>query len=263
MALQNRLQTRDLKLGYDQSLIVQALSIEVPEGKISSLVGANGSGKSTVLKALARVLKPRGGAVYLDGKAIHTEPTKQVARQLAILPQAPQAPDGLTVQELVSYGRFPYQSGFGTLNAADNSMISWALNVTGISEFRNRPVGELSGGQRQRAWIAMALVQGTNILILDEPTTFLDMAYQLEVLNLLRDLNRSEEKTIIMVLHDLNHAARYSDHIFAIRQGSLIAQGTPEEVITPETIRQVFEVEADIVRDPRYGVPLCIPYGLS
>jgi iron complex transport system ATP-binding protein len=259
----SRLETRDLDLAYDQQLIVSQLSLEIPQGKISSLVGANGSGKSTVLKALARVMKPRGGAAYLDGKAIHTQPTKQVARQLAILPQAPMAPDGLTVQELVSYGRYPYQSGFGTMNETDARIIDWALAATRMKDFRDRPVGELSGGQRQRAWIAMALAQDTSILILDEPTTFLDMAYQLEVLQLLRELNTSEGKTIIMVVHDLNHAARYSDHIFAIKDGILVAHGTPDETITPEIIRIVFEVEAYILRDPRIGVPICTPYQLA
>lgn len=191
-ATPSRLRTQDLSLAYDQAVVVEALSLEVPEGKFSALIGANGSGKSTVLKAMARVMKPRGGAAYLDGKAIHTQPTRQVAQQLAILPQSPQAPDGLTVQELVSYGRFPYQSGFGVLRGEDKRMIARALAITSMASLAKRPVGELSGGQRQRAWIAMALAQDTKILLLDEPTTFLDLAYQLEVLHLLRDLNQNE-----------------------------------------------------------------------
>jgi iron complex transport system ATP-binding protein len=191
---------------------------------------------------------------FSGGKAIHTQPTRQVAQQLAILPQSPQAPDGLTVQELVSYGRVPYQSGFGTLHNEDKRMVSWALAITGMVPLAKRSVGALSGGQRQRAWIAMALAQDTKILLLDEPTTFLDMAYQLEVLHLLRDL--------VIVVHDLNHASRFADHIFAIKDGMLVAQGTPREVITPDIIRRVFDVEADIVPDPRTGVPLCIPYDL-
>jgi iron complex transport system ATP-binding protein len=258
-ATPSRLRTQDLSPAYDQTVVVESLSLEVPEGKFSALIGANGSGKSTVLKAMARIMKPRGGAAYLDGKAIHTQPTRQVAQQLAILPQSPQAPDGLTVRELVSYGRFPYQSGFGTLHNEDKRMVSWALAVTGMAPLAKRPVGELSGGQRQRAWIAMALAQDTKILLLDEPTTFLDVAYQLEVLHLLRDLNRNEGRTIVIVVHDLNHASRFADHIFAIKDGILMAQGTPHEVITPDIIRRVFDVEADIVPDPRTGVPLCIP----
>jgi iron complex transport system ATP-binding protein len=261
-ATASRLRTQDLSLAYDQALVVQSLSLEVPEGKFSALIGANGSGKSTVLKAMARILKPRGGAAYLDGKAIHTQPTRQVAQQLAILPQSPQAPDGLTVQELVGYGRFPYQSGFGTLHNDDKRMIAWALTVTGMAPLAKRPVGELSGGQRQRAWIAMALAQDTKILLLDEPTTFLDLAYQLEVLQLLRHLNRNEGRTIVIVVHDLNHASRFADHIFAIKDGALVAQGAPQEVITPAIIQRVFDVEADVIPDPRTGVPLCIPYGL-
>jgi iron complex transport system ATP-binding protein len=261
-ATPSRLRTQNLSLAYDQAVVVDALSLEVPEGKFSALVGANGSGKSTVLKAMARIMKPRGGAVYLDGKAIHTQPTRQVAQQLAILPQSPQAPDGLTVQELVSYGRFPYHSGFGTLRNEDKRMVSWALAITGMAPLAKRPVGELSGGQRQRAWIAMALAQDTKILLLDEPTTFLDLAYQLEVLHLLQDLNRKEGRAIVIVVHDLNHASRFADHIFAIKDGALVAQGTPGEVITPDIIRRVFDVEADIIPDPRTGVPLCIPYDL-
>jgi iron complex transport system ATP-binding protein len=261
-AIPSRLRTQDLSLAYDQAVVVESLSLEVPEGKVSALIGANGSGKSTVLKAMARVMKPQGGAAYLDGKAIHIQPTRQVAQQLAILPQSPEAPDGLTVRELVSYGRFPYQSGFGTLHNEDKRMVSWALAVTGMAPLAKRPVGELSGGQRQRAWIAMALAQDTKILLLDEPTTFLDMAYQLEVLHLLRDLNRKEGRTIVMVVHDLNHASRFADHIFAIKDGMLVAQGTPREVITSDIIRRVFDVEADIIPDPRTGVPLCIPYDL-
>lgn len=258
-----RLHAEELSLAYTGQLVVENLSVEIPQGKITALVGANGSGKSTILKALARVLKPQGGAAYLDGKAIHSQPTKVVARQIAILPQNPEAPDGLTVKELVSYGRFPYQKGFGTLGIEDKKIIYWALDVTGMLELAGRPVGELSGGQRQRAWIAMALAQGTSMLLLDEPTTFLDMAYQLEVLQLLERLNREEGRTIVMVVHDLNHAARYAQHIIAILEGAVAAAGAPHEVIIPDTLRRVFGVEADIIPDPRSGVPLCIPHSIS
>jgi len=257
-----QLHTQNLSLGYLEQLIVLDLSFEIPPGKITALVGANGSGKSTILKALARVLKPRAGAAYLDGKAIHRLSTKQVARQLAILPQNPDAPEGLTVRELVSYGRFPHQRGLGGLTREDHDAVQQALFLTGMTVFAERPVGNLSGGQRQRAWIAMALAQGTEVLLLDEPTTFLDMAHQLEVLQLLDRLNRDEGRTIVMVVHDLNHASRYAQHMVAIAQGEIAVAGTPAEVMTPETLRWVFAIEADIVADPRSGVPLCIPYGL-
>ncbi len=258
-----QLYTRDLTLGYTDDLIVDKLCVQIPEGKITALVGANGSGKSTILKALARILKPYEGAAYLDGKAIHTEPTKQIARQLAILPQDPEAPEGLTVRELVSYGRFPYRSNIGTLSAEDRQMIDWALEVTGTVDLAGRPIGALSGGQRQRAWIAMSLAQGTPFLLLDEPTTFLDMAYQLEVLQLLQRLNHEEDRTIIMVIHDLNHAARFAHHIIAIVAGAVAIAGPPDEVITAEMLRNVFSIEADILIDPRTGAPLCVPYGLA
>ncbi|CAN5503211.1 ABC transporter ATP-binding protein [soil metagenome] len=256
----SRLHAEALSLAYTGQLVVDNLSVEIPEGKITALVGANGSGKSTILKALARVLKPQGGAAYLDGKAIHREPTKAIAQQIAILPQNPEAPDGLTVKELVSYGRFPYQKGFGTLSIDDKKIIYWALDVTGMVELAGRPVGELSGGQRQRAWIAMALAQGTSMLLLDEPTTFLDMAYQMEVLQLLERLNREEGRTIVMVVHDLNHAARYAQHIIAILDGTVAAAGPPHEVITHDMLRHVFAIKADIIPDPSCGVPLCIPF---
>lgn len=258
----SQLHTERLSLGYFESLIVDKLDLSVPTGKITALVGANGSGKSTILKALARIMKPRDGAAYLDGKAIHALSTKQVAKQLAILPQNPDAPEGLTVKELVSYGRFPHQKGFGGLTKEDHKMIGWALSITGMTIFAERPVGSLSGGQRQRAWIAMALAQETEVLLLDEPTTFLDMAHQLEVLKLLQKLNSDEGRTIIMVVHDLNHASRYAHHMVAIAEGAVIAEGSPAEVMTHDMLRRVFAIEADIVPDPRTGVPLCIPYGL-
>ncbi|MNI43150.1 putative siderophore transport system ATP-binding protein YusV [compost metagenome] len=201
--------------------------------------------------------------MLLDGESIHRQSTKEVAKRLAILPQNPTAPEGLTVSELVSYGRFPHQKGFGSITLEDKKIMEWAVNVTGMNEFYNRPVDQLSGGQRQRAWIAMALAQQTDILFLDEPTTFLDMAHQLEVLHLLKELNQNENRTIIMVVHDLNHATRYADHMVAIRDGVVISEGTPVEVVTKDVLRKVFSIEADIIPDPRTGVPLCIPFGLT
>lgn len=256
------LHTEGLSLGYQGSIVVEELSLELPKGQITALVGANGSGKSTVLKALARVLRPKEGAAYLDGKEIHTQSTRQVAKRLAILPQSPDAPDGLQARELVSYGRFPHRSGFGAPSAEDVRMVEWALSMTGMTAFAQRPVGSLSGGQRQRAWIAMALAQGTEILLLDEPTTFLDMAHQLEVLMLLQRLNREEGRTVIMVLHDLNHASRFSHRMVAISEGRVVVEGSPVEVMTPDVLRRVFAIEADIVQDPRTGLPICVPYDL-
>ncbi|MCC3379382.1 ABC transporter ATP-binding protein [Paenibacillus farraposensis] len=258
-----RLKTSSLDIAYEDRLIVEDLNVEIPQGKITALVGANGSGKSTILKTMARIMNPKGGSVLLDGKSIHKQSTREVAKQLAILPQNPTAPEGLTVTELVSYGRFPYQKGFGSMKADDRKMVEWAIQVTGMSEFHDRPIDQLSGGQRQRAWIAMALAQDTDILFLDEPTTFLDMAHQLEVLHLLEYLNTSAERTIVMVVHDLNHAARYAQHMIAIKKGKAKAVGAPTEVMTTDVLREVFGIEADIVTDPRTGVPLCLPYALA
>ncbi|MEC0184837.1 ABC transporter ATP-binding protein [Paenibacillus peoriae] len=258
-----RLKTANLDIAYEDRLIVEDLNVEIPQGKITALVGANGSGKSTILKTMARIMNPKGGSVLLDGKSIHKQSTREVAKQLAILPQNPTAPEGLTVTELVSYGRFPYQKGFGSMKAEDRKMVEWAIQVTGMSEFHDRPIDQLSGGQRQRAWIAMALAQDTDILFLDEPTTFLDMAHQLEVLHLLEYLNTSAERTIVMVVHDLNHAARYAQHMIAIKKGKAEAVGAPTEVMSPDVLRAVFGIEADIVTDPRTGVPLCLPYALA
>ncbi|MCU6709765.1 ABC transporter ATP-binding protein [Paenibacillus sp. J5C_2022] len=258
-----RLQTSGLDIAYDDRLIVQDLNVAIPQGKITALVGANGSGKSTILKTMARIMNPAKGSVLLDGRSIHKQSTKEVAKQLAILPQNPTAPDGLTVAELVSYGRFPYQKGFGSMTKEDRKVVQWAIEATGMTEFADRAVDQLSGGQRQRAWIAMALAQETDILFLDEPTTFLDMAHQLEVLHLLQKLNEMNNRTVVMVVHDLNHATRYAHHMVAIKSGTVKAEGSPIEVVTPETMREVFNIEADIVPDPRTGVPLCLPFALA
>lgn len=259
----SRLRTTELSLAYGNRQIVKQLNVEVPDGRITALVGANGSGKSTILKSMARILNPVQGGVYLDGKLIHRQPTKEVAKQLAILPQNPTSPEGLTVRELVSFGRYPHQKGFGSLTPEDNRMIDWALEATGMSEFRDRAVDQLSGGQRQRGWIAMALAQGTDVLLLDEPTTFLDMAHQIEVMTLLEKLNREQERTIIMVVHDLNHAARYAQHLVALKTGVVLYEGNPQEVMTSQMLRDVFGIDADVIPDPRTGAPLCLPYGLA
>ncbi len=259
----DRLYTKSLDIAYVDRMIVEDLNLSIPAGKITALVGANGSGKSTILKTMARLMKPVKGSVFLDGESIHRQSTKEVAKQLAILPQNPTAPEGLTVSELVSYGRFPHQKGFGSLSKEDKHIVQWAIEVTGMKDFYDRPVDQLSGGQRQRAWIAMALAQQTDILFLDEPTTFLDMAHQLEVLKLLQKLNEEEHRTVIMVVHDLNHATRYAHHMVAIKRGSVVAEGTPQQVMTKDVLRKVFGIEADIITDPRIGVPLCIPFELA
>ncbi|MFD1992543.1 ABC transporter ATP-binding protein [Paenibacillus nicotianae] len=258
-----RLMTSKLDIAYEDRLIVEDLSVQIPQGQITALVGANGSGKSTILKTMARIMQPKSGAVLLDGKSIHKQSTREIAKQLAILPQNPTAPEGLTVTELVSYGRFPYQKGFGSMKAEDKAMVEWAIEATGMVDFYDRPIDQLSGGQRQRAWIAMALAQDTDILFLDEPTTFLDMAHQLEVLQLLEKLNADSQRTIVMVVHDLNHASRYAHHMIAIKNGKAVAEGTPVEVVSCDVLRNVFGIEADIVTDPRSGVPLCLPYALE
>ncbi|MEW6635975.1 MAG: ABC transporter ATP-binding protein [Actinomycetota bacterium] len=258
----SRLRTQRVTLGYDEATVIEGLTVEVPEGRITSVVGPNGCGKSTLLRSLARLMRPRGGAVYLDGDAIFKLPTREVARRLGILPQNPAAPEGLTVRELAAQGRYPHQSWLRQWSKADEHAVERAMEITGMLGLADRPLDTLSGGQRQRAWISMALAQETETLLLDEPTTFLDMAHQLEVLQLLDRLNREEGRTILMVLHDLNNAARFSHHIVALRDGSVFAEGPPEEVMTPELFREVFGVEAEVVPEPRTGVPLCIPYGL-
>jgi iron complex transport system ATP-binding protein len=257
------LKAENLSIAYEDKLIVEDLTLEIPEGKITALVGSNGSGKSTILKTLARILDPKQGVVYLDGKSIHKQSTKSMATQLAILPQNPVSPAGLTVSELVSYGRFPYQRGFGSLKADDRKIIEWSIEVTGMATLSDHPVDNLSGGQRQRAWIAMALAQGTNLLLLDEPTTFLDMAHQLEVLKLLYKLNMEERRTVVMVVHDLNHASRFAHHMVVIKKGKVVKEGSPKEVMTPTMLKRVFGIEADIIPDPRTGIPLCLPYNLA
>lgn len=258
----SKLRTESVTLGYDDTVIIDGLTVGVPEGRITSVVGPNGCGKSTLLRSLARLMKPRGGAIYLDGDAISNLPTREVAKRLGILPQSPTAPEGLTVRELCAQGRYPHQGLLRQWSKDDERAVEKALETTGVIEFADRPLDTLSGGQRQRAWISMALAQETATLLLDEPTTFLDMAHQLEVLQLLNRLNHEEGRTILMVLHDLNNAARYSHHVIALKEGRVFDAGSPEEVMTPELFREVFGVEADVVSDPRTGIPLCIPHGL-
>ncbi|UOQ44488.1 ABC transporter ATP-binding protein [Halobacillus salinarum] len=257
-----KLLTDQVGIAYGDHHVIRDLSLDIPENKITTIIGPNGCGKSTLLKALARIHNVQTGGVYLDGKAIKRESTKTIAKKMGVLPQTPEAPQGLTVSELVSYGRFPHQKGFGKLTKKDKEVIQWALKMTGVEEYKYRSIDSLSGGQRQRVWIAMALAQETEILILDEPTTYLDLAHQLEILELLEELNRSEKRTIVMVLHDLNHAARFADYIVALHQGDIVQEGTPEEVIKSEVLSKVFQIDATIVQDPRTDRPVCLTYDL-
>jgi iron complex transport system ATP-binding protein len=257
-----RLYTDELNIGYGDHLIVKDLSVQIPDKQITTIIGSNGCGKSTLLKAITRIISHQCGNVLLDGENISKGNTKELAKKMAILPQTPESAGGLTVGELVSYGRFPHQKGMGRLSKKDYDIINWALDVTGTSDFKYRQVDALSGGQRQRVWIAMALAQETDIIFLDEPTTYLDMAHQLEVLELLQKLNAEQERTIVMVLHDLNQAARFADYIVALKDGEIVKAGTCEEVITSEVLKEVFQIDAAIGRDPRTNKPMCITYNL-
>lgn len=257
-----RLYTDLLSVGYGERTIVNDLTLDIPDQQITIIIGPNGCGKSTLLKSMSRIIPHQSGSIYLDGSSISKEDTKSLARKMAILPQTPESAAGLTVGELVSYGRFPYQKGFGRLMKKDIEVIDWALEVTGTASYKYEHVDSLSGGQRQRVWIALALAQETEMIFLDEPTTYLDMAHQLEILELLQKLNKEQSRTIVMVLHDLNHAARFADHLVALKAGSIVKTGTSEEVITKEVLRQVFNIDAAIGRDPRTNKPICITYNL-
>ena len=255
------LRTENLTLAYDERAVVDGLDLEILPGKITAVVGANACGKSTLLRGLARLLKPRGGAVLLDGEPISKLPTKAVARRIGLLPQSPVAPDGLTVEDLVARGRYPHQKLLSQWSHEDQRQLEWALEVTGTQDFRSRPLDELSGGQRQRAWVAMALAQDTEALLLDEPTTYLDLAHQVEVLDLLEELNERDGRTVVLVLHDLNQASRYAHRIVAMTDGRIHSQGPPAEIVNAEMVRAVYGIEAEIVPHPVEGTPLCLPLG--
>lgn len=253
------MQTNSLSLAYDRVTIIEQLSLSIATGEITTLVGPNGCGKSTLLRGLARLLKPQTGEVLLDGKAIHAMPTKELAKQLGILPQGPTAPEGLTVYELVAQGRYPHQGFFQQWSVEDEEATREAIAITNMANFADRPLDTLSGGQRQRAWIAMTLAQNTPILLLDEPTTYLDIGYQLEVMELIERLNREREMTILLVLHDLNQAARYSDRMIVLREGDIFADGAPADVLTQPLLAEVFNVHAKILFDPESQAPICVP----
>lgn len=257
-----RLYTENINIGYGENLIVKNLSVKIADKKITTIIGANGCGKSTLLKAITRIIPTKAGTIVLDGKDILKEDTKALAKKISILPQAPEGTEGITVGELVSYGRFPYQKGFGRHSKKDYEVIDWALEVTGTMDYKYRAIDSLSGGQRQRAWIAMALAQETDIIFLDEPTTYLDMAHQLEVLELLQRLNVQQQRTVVMVLHDLNQAARFADCIIALKDGKVVKAGSCEEVLNKEVLMEVFNIDAEIGIDPRTKKPMCITYNL-
>ncbi|WP_062071617.1 ABC transporter ATP-binding protein [Demequina sediminicola] len=255
----NRLEARRVVLGYGDSTIVHGVNVAIPDGKITAIVGPNGCGKSTLLRSLVRLLTPSAGSVVLDGENIHTIPTREVARRVGLLPQSPIPPAGITVKELVARGRTPHQKILRPWSTTDETAVMSALHSTGLTEIQDAVVDELSGGQRQRAWIAMALAQDTPLMLLDEPTTFLDIAHQYEVLDLLHRLNTRQERTVAMVVHDLDQAARYAHHVIAMSDGRVAASGTPGEVFTEELVRDVFHLDARIIPDPVTGTPIVVP----
>ncbi|MEV4903049.1 ABC transporter ATP-binding protein [Streptomyces albidoflavus] len=261
MTTEHSLTAEELTLGYADRTVIDSLDLAVPPGRITVIVGANACGKSTLLRSMSRLLAPRAGRVLLDGRQVHRFPAKELARTMGLLPQSPLAPEGITVSDLVGRGRHPHQGVFSRWSREDDAAVASALEATQTEELAERAVDELSGGQRQRVWIAMALAQQTDLLLLDEPTTFLDVSHQVEVLDLLTDLNAGRGTTIVMVLHDLNLAARYADHLIALADGRLHAQGTPSEVLTEETVRAVFGLDSRIIEDPVSGRPLMLPIG--
>ncbi|MDR1069017.1 MAG: ABC transporter ATP-binding protein [Clostridiales Family XIII bacterium] len=248
-------------MGYGGAPVVKNVSLSIPEGNVSIFIGANACGKSTLLKAMARLLKPMSGEITLGGKRIDSIPTKKLAQNLGLLPQSPIVPDGITVSDLVGRGRFPHKKFFRGWTEADTNAVSDAMDAMNISDIADRCIDELSGGQRQRVWIAMALAQQTDILLLDEPTTYLDIAHQVEILDMLLRLNQKRGITIVMVLHEVNLAARYADHLFAMRLGEIVASGFPREIITADLTRDVFALDSLVVADPVSGAPMICPKG--
>lgn len=259
MSTSARLAARQLTLGYDREAVVEGLDLAVPDGAVSVVVGPNACGKSTTLRALGRLLKPRGGAVLLDGRELSRIPTRRIAQSIGLLPQSPVAPEAVTAADLVARGRQPHQRWWQQWSETDERAVTEAMERTGTAELADRPVDELSGGQRQRVWIAMALAQQTGLLLLDEPTTYLDIAHQVEVLNLVRQLNRQQGRTVVLVLHDLNQAARYADHLVVMAHGRIAAQGRPDEVFNAQLLRDVFGLDSMVVPDPVTGSPLVVP----
>jgi len=255
------LATKSVTLGYDQHIIAKNLSVDIPDGKFSVIVGPNGCGKSTLLRTLSRLLIPQSGKVLLHGQDIHQQSTREVAKKLGLLPQSAIAPDGISVADLIARGRFPHQKWFQPWSSEDQKAVEAAMQATGVADFAQQCVDQLSGGQRQRVWVAMALAQQTPLLLLDEPTTYLDIAHQIELMDLFQDLNRLQGHTLVAVLHDLNHACRYADHLIVMKAGSIIATGAPSDIVTEALIKQVFGLACLVIDDPISGTPLIIPRG--
>lgn len=254
---------KDLTIAYEDKLIIENMNISIPKGEISIIIGANGCGKSTLLKTIARIIKPKSGKIYINGKDVKSRKAKMLAKEIAVLPQSPKCPDGLTVKELIAYGRFPHQKTMAGLSNRDKEVIDWAIKETGLEEYLNRPVESLSGGQRQRAWIAMTLAQETDIILLDEPTTYLDMSYQLEILLLLKKLNEEKKITIVIVLHELNNACRFAHNIIGMKQGKVICEGSPSEVITNKSLKKLYGIDATLQRSQNGEYPICMEFELA
>ncbi|MEV3854534.1 ABC transporter ATP-binding protein [Streptomyces sp. NPDC050095] len=255
----NRLIADDVTLGYDQRVIAEKLSVEIPDNSFTVIVGPNACGKSTLLRALSRMLKPSAGRVLLDGSVIQSMPAKKVAKTLGLLPQSSVAPDGITVGDLVARGRYPHQGLLRQWSPQDEKVVRESMESTGVAELADRYVDELSGGQRQRVWIAMALAQQTPLLLLDEPTTYLDIQHQIDVLDLCAELHEEQGRTLVAVLHDLNHAARYATHLIALRDGEVIAEGAPKDIVTAELVERLFGMKCQVIDDPETGTPLVVP----
>ncbi|WP_136683217.1 ABC transporter ATP-binding protein [Falsirhodobacter xinxiangensis] len=254
-----RLQAKGIDVAYDGRRVIEGLDLTIPDGKVTAIIGPNGCGKSTLLKTLARLIRPTKGQVFLDGQDIHAAHTRDVARKLGLLPQSPLAPEGITVADLIARGRAPWRSILGRWSPADTAARDAALSATGLEALADRPIAALSGGQRQRAWIAMTLAQDTPILLLDEPTTYLDLPHQVDLLRLLGRLNRDSGRTVVSVLHDLGLAARFSDHVIVMSAGKVLAEGPPSEVITTQTLATAFGLEAVVIPDPIANTPLVVP----
>ena len=251
------LKTQNLSVAYGKQTIIPNLSVSIPKGKITALIGPNGCGKSTLLKTLVRINKPVAGEVLFEDKPLSSYGDKALARSLSLLPQILVSPEGITVRKLVEYGRSPYVSHWGRLGLDDQNIVEQAMRDTGVLEFADKPVESLSGGQRQRAWIAMVIAQDTDVVMLDEPTTYLDMSHQVELMNLMQQMN-AKGKTVVVVLHDLNQASRYCDHLVVLDKGCVIAEGSPDEVMTETMLSNVFDLKASVFRDPISNTPMCV-----
>lgn len=254
------LHTESLSVGYENQIVIKNLNLVIKKGKITVLIGPNGCGKSTLLKSMARILKPKQGQIWVDERALDTYTDKVIAKKLAFLPQEPHCPEGLSISELVAFGRYPHLRNNEQLHEHDHQIISWALDATGLTALKYKSVETLSGGQRQRAWIAMTLAQETDLILLDEPTTFLDMAYQLEVLDLVERLNREQAKTFVIVLHDLNLASRFAHEIIGLKDGVIICQGEPNDVINVQNLQRLYGIKAHLIKHPCLDYPICLSY---